>query len=119
MGCLGMLDKGTVKEIAQDYAKKVANAFDPDAIFLFGSYVNGEPHIYSDIDIGVVIEDFGGDWLDVSVELLKMSRDYGKGTYQTIEPHLLDPAVCSSGFANHIMKTGEIIYQKEISACKV
>ena len=53
-----MLDKESVKVIAVRYAEKVKKVLKPDAIILFGSYVNGIPNELSDIDIAVIINDF-------------------------------------------------------------
>ena len=53
-----MLDKASVRRIAQDYASEVRKTLDPQKVILFGSYVNGNPHEWSDIDIAVVFNDF-------------------------------------------------------------
>jgi predicted nucleotidyltransferase len=37
------------------YARQVAEKFDPEKIFLFGSYAYGQPHEWSDVDILVVM----------------------------------------------------------------
>ena len=39
-----MLDKATVRDIAEKYAEEVKKVLQPTAIVLFGSYVNGKPH---------------------------------------------------------------------------
>lgn len=102
-----MLDKKTVKQIADAYVAEVKKVYDPTKVVLFGSYVNGNPHKYSDIDIAVIFNDFKGDWFDTVVELgtltWKVSLD--------IEPHLMDEQDDPSGFLAHVLKTGEIIYQ--------
>ena len=48
-----MLDKGTVINTVERYTEAVTREFSPSAIILFGSYVNGNPHEDSDIDVGV------------------------------------------------------------------
>ena len=50
-----MLDKAKVRQIAQEYTDEVCRALQPKSVILFGSYVNGTPHEYSDIDIAVVL----------------------------------------------------------------
>ena len=54
-----MLDKATVREIAQKYTNRVREEYTPKQVILFGSHVNGTPHEYSDIDIAVVFEETG------------------------------------------------------------
>jgi len=94
-----MLDKETAVET--DYLPS------PSAIVMFGSYVNGTPNEESDIDVGVAIDGFDGDWLETAAFLWKLRRDISLD----IEPHLLDRKDDPSGFTAHVFKTGEIIYE--------
>ena len=50
---------------------------DTESIFLFGSYANGTPHKYSDLDIYVVVPDGGGNPLDAEVAITE--KLYGGG----------------------------------------
>lgn len=102
-----MLDKTTVREIAVRYAEEVKNILKPDAIILFGSYVDGNPHEWSDIDIAVVINDFQGNWLETASMLCSLTRRVSID----IEPHLLDETCDKSGFVSHVIKTGEVIFR--------
>ena len=81
--------------------------FSPSAIVLFGSYANGDPHEDSDIDIGIVFNEFTGDWLETSARLWRLRHDISFD----IEPRLLDPTQDKSGFVKHVLMTGQIIYQ--------
>ena len=49
------MDKAAARELAERYAAEVRTILDPDAIILFGSYVNGTPHEWSDIDIAIIL----------------------------------------------------------------
>ena len=102
-----MLDKATAINTAERYAQAIANEFSPVAVVLFGSYVNGEPHEDSDIDVGVIFDGFTGDWLKTSARLWRLIENISFD----IEPHLLDITQDKSGFVKHVMKTGQIIYQ--------
>ena len=102
-----MLDKATVKKIANQYAEEVKKILDPSAIILFGSYANGNPHEDSDIDIAVVMNNFQGNWLETSATLCGLTRRVSID----IEPHLLDETCDKSGFVRHVIKTGEVIYE--------
>jgi predicted nucleotidyltransferase len=102
-----MLDKTTVRELAEKYSKEVVKFLDPQAIILFGSYVNGTPHEYSDIDIAVVMNNYQGNWLETATRLCSLRVQVSID----IEPHLLDETSDRSGFLKYVKKTGEIIYK--------
>jgi len=101
-----MLDQAAVREIAAQYADEVRKELNPNAIILFGSYVNGTPHEWSDIDIAIIINDFQGNWLETASMLCGLSWKVSLD----IEPHLLDETCDRSGFVAHVIKTGEMIY---------
>jgi hypothetical protein len=69
--------------------------------------VNGNPHEWSDIDIAVIINGFDGNWLETASMLCGLSRNISLD----IEPHLLDETCDRSGFVEHVVKTGEVIYK--------
>ena len=102
-----MLDKEAAREIAIKYAEEVKKVLNPKAIILFGSYVNSVPHKDSDIDIAIVFDDFKGNWLETLSLLCSLKRRVSVD----IEPHMMDEASDRSGFLEHIIKTGEIIYE--------
>jgi predicted nucleotidyltransferase len=102
-----MLDKTTVREIALKYTEEVKKVLNPVEIILFGSYVNGTPHEYSDIDIAVVMNNYQGDWLETASMLYGLKRQVSLD----IEPHLMDETCDRSGFLELIKKTGEVIYK--------
>ncbi|MCL2086311.1 MAG: nucleotidyltransferase domain-containing protein [Oscillospiraceae bacterium] len=104
-----MLGKSEVREIAQKYSEEVKKALKPVSVILFGSYVNGNPHADSDIDVAVLVNNIADDnWYDTCVLLQRLRRN---GDFLDIEPHLLDPNQDPSGFVEHVIKTGEVIYQ--------
>ena len=104
-----MLDKERVRTIAQMYSNEVRKVLDPVSIILFGSYVNGNPHEWSDIDIAVLVNNIESDeWYNTSVLLQRIRRNLD---FIDIEPHLLDENHDPSGFVEHVIKTGEVVYQ--------
>ncbi|MCL2019005.1 MAG: nucleotidyltransferase domain-containing protein [Oscillospiraceae bacterium] len=104
-----MLDKTKVRKIASEYSEAVKKILNPDKVILFGSYVNGNPHEWSDIDIAVLVKDIKGeDWYNARIDLSRICWD--KGDFSGIEPHLLDETYDPSGFVEHVIKTGEVIY---------
>jgi len=103
-----MLDNAKVREIVRDYSDEVLKMLNPTKIILFGSYVNGTPDEWSDIDVAVLVRDYKGDWLDTHARLFNLKW---QDEFIDIEPHLLDETHDPSGFIEHIIKTGEVIYQ--------
>ena len=104
-----MLDKAKARKIAIDYSKEVAKAINPDKVILFGSYINGTPHSESDIDIAVFVHGLDDDaWYKTRIILhdLLWNREF-----LNIEPHLLEEDNDKSGFAKHVIETGEILYK--------
>jgi len=105
-----MLDKAKVREIATDYSEAVKTVLNPDKVILFGSYVNGDPHAYSDIDIAVLVRGVSGeDWYNARIKLQDVC--WAEMKFIDVEPHLLDETDDPSGFVEHVIKTGEVIYQ--------
>jgi len=102
-----MLDKETAKELAARYADEVQKILSPTAVILFGSYANGVPHEFSDIDIAIIVHDYGGNWLETASMLHGLTRKVSIN----IEPHLMDETSDPSGFLAHVKKTGEVIFE--------
>jgi predicted nucleotidyltransferase len=101
-----MLDKTTVIDTVKRYADAVKNEFSPSAVILFGSYAKGNAQDESDIDVGIIFNGFTGDWRKTSLRLWNLAYDIS----WDIEPHLLDTTNDKSGFAKHVIKTGQVIY---------
>jgi len=109
-----MLDKEQVRKLAKKYTIEVCKNLDPERIVLFGSFVNGTPHQFSDIDIAIVFNDYKGDWADTGCLLQRLLRGINKDSDNYIEPHMLDETSDRSGFLEHVMETGEVIYEKGV-----
>ena len=76
------MDKTDALNIAHKYAETVKTVFDFQKVILFGSYINGNPHEESDIDIAVIFTDYNNR-LDRQMELMKLTRNVDT----RIEPH--------------------------------
>jgi len=105
-----MLDKDEARRIAHQYANVVCQQLNPKAVVMFGSYVNGTPHEYSDIDIAVIFDGYNGDWYNTSVLLQRLRRGIDDDAPAGIEPHLMDLTSDKSGFLEYVWKNGEVIY---------
>ena len=72
-------------------------------VYLYGSYSKGNPHVWSDIDVAVIVPQIDGDWLEKSADL---AGDGRKVNY-LIEPILLEePKNHYSPLYEDIMRTG-------------
>jgi predicted nucleotidyltransferase len=100
------MDKATVIEHIKAFADLVRKDFDVRSILLFGSYARGTAHEYSDIDVAVVLDKLDDEWLSTAIRLYKMAESIDIN----IEPVILLTSHDESGFLEHVMKTGEIIY---------
>jgi len=108
-GGIPVLDKAAAIATVQRYAEVVTKELSPFAVVLFGSFVHGVPHGDSDIDVGVVFDGSVGDYRQTAARLWRMRR----GISFDIEPHLLDRANDKSGFVQHVLATGYIVYHRE------
>ena len=105
-----MLDKAKAREIAQVYSTEVKKTLNPVSVILFGSYVNGSPHEWSDIDVAVLVNNVDGEeWYNSRILLQKIR--WSEDDFTDIEPHLLDESHDPSGFVEHVIKTGEVLYK--------
>lgn len=103
------MDKATAVDHVRQYAELVRRHFDVRSIVLFGSYARGNAREESDIDVAVVLDELKDDWLTSATKLHTLTRDIDI----SIEPVILDSAHDSSGFLQHVMETGEVIYSRD------
>lgn len=102
------MDKAEVIERVKQYAVVLAHELPVTKVILFGSYVNGHPHEYSDIDVAVVLHDVDTvDYLAVLRRLSVLSTPIDS----MIEPHLLLETGNNGGFLQEVERTGEVIYR--------
>ena len=103
-----IVDKTNIIEIVKSFAELIRRRFPVKSVILFGSHVNGNARVDSDIDVAVIVEAAEIDQSIIEFELFKLRREIDL----RIEPVLFtnntqDP----SGFFDTILKTGEIVYQ--------
>lgn len=100
MGYEEVIDK------TKKYSDRVVDFMHPKMVVLYGSYAKGTAHEDSDIDIAVICDFIGDDFLEKSYQLFKLRRDIDS----RIEPVLLEQENDISGFCEEILKTGKVIY---------
>ena len=91
-----------------EYARQVQEAYNPKAIYLFGSYAKGEETKYSDIDIAIVIDPVDmNKYMDLAGKLWSIAAHFDG----EIEPKLIidDGEDDKFSFLYEVIKTGRKI----------
>lgn len=96
------MDKREALIISKKYAEEVRKTIEPEAIYLYGSFANGMPHEYSDIDIAIIVDNLKENKKDISVKLWRIADNVN----DIIEPILLDRKKDRASFINEVIETG-------------
>ena len=88
------------------YSELVIDFLHPKMILLYGSYAKGTARNESDIDIAIICDSLGEDFLEKAHQLFKLRR----GIDSRIEPVLIEQDNDESGFYEEVLRTGEVIY---------
>jgi uncharacterized protein len=99
------MDQRRVIQKIEQFAQVVRQHLPVCDVLLYGSYVNGHPRRYSDIDVAVVVEEYTGDLFDMKARLFRLRRDIDV----RIEPLLLERKHDPSNFLREIKRTGKLI----------
>ena len=108
------MDQKKVINIVQKYVEVIKQNYDVKQIYLFGSYAKGNAKEESDIDVAIVLDKIGDDYLAQSTKLFQLRRKIDL----RIEPVLLEFNNDISGFLNEIISTGILIYQSKFNLSK-
>ena len=95
-----------------DFTRQLQKSLRVDAVILYGSYADGTPHEWSDIDLAVISPDFEGVpiWRrqEMIAELtVHRYRDIAPIGYPSSEYH--NPGRHS--FLREIIRTGRVVYE--------
>lgn len=104
------MDKKQVYEIINRFIEAILPEYDPEKVVLYGSYAKGTNSMESDIDIAVIVNKVEGSFLDKEARLYKIRRSIDSN----IEPILLEEGNDRSGFLEHILTYGEILFAKSL-----
>jgi len=91
-----------ITAIAKKYADLVKEEMNVEALYLFGSFVNGNHDQDSDIDIAIVTDDFSGDIIEDTLKLMRIRKKVDT----RIEPH---PLRKDNPFVKEVIATGRRI----------
>ena len=101
------MDKRKTINIVKKYVELVNQNFSVSKIYLFGSHANGKARDESDIDVAIIINKIGDNYLETIKTLFKLRRKIDL----RIEPILLELNNDPSGFLEEIQENGILIYQ--------
>ncbi len=101
------MDQNKIINIVKKYAELVKQNYSVNQIYLFGSYAKGNAREESDIDVAIILDKIGDDYLEQSTKLFQLRRKIDL----RIEPVLLELNNDISGFLNEIQTKGIQIYQ--------
>lgn len=93
-----------ISEVALQYANLLKHHFQLHSLYVYGSYANGRSTEDSDIDIAVVADDFSGDLVEDTFQLMRIRRNVDT----RIEPHpfLVKEFNKSNPLANEVLRSG-------------
>jgi len=108
-----MAKKATeVRRIIQRYVGGLQQHIRVDKVILFGSYANGRPNEWSDIDLAIISPDFDGLSMLKRLALMAKARPhrdifiealgYGNQEHETADRQT---------FLGQIKRTGKVVYQ--------
>ena len=107
-----VLQAAEVEKCVSEFVALLTKAARVETVILYGSYVNGSPDEWSDIDIAVISPDFDGLAMWERQRLISratVDRDaslapigYSSSEYHNPGPH---------SFLREIIRTGRVVYQ--------
>ncbi len=94
-------------DAVRQFARFASKEFRVRDVYLFGSYVQGTAHEYSDIDVAIVADDFVGDRFDDVKRLIKFML---KSSIDIeIHPFKTEDFTPDNPFVEEILRTGKRI----------
>jgi predicted nucleotidyltransferase len=105
-----VIDAETLGKTLQNYVLDVKKTMPIERVFLFGSYADGSPDEWSDVDVCFFFERFDGkNSIEVGMELLDAAYKYLPEI--VIEPHsfLTQEMENDNPFVKEILRTGREI----------
>ena len=102
------------QEQIQQLVKEIAEGYQPEKIYLFGSYANGTPTKDSDIDL-FIVKDTNENKTNRTVQLLSLIKNYPNVGCDFIIYTPLELEKSSQSFLNigkEAVKTGKLLYER-------
>jgi predicted nucleotidyltransferase len=98
-------------EKIKDFCDKIAEAYNPQKIILFGSHARGDAGEDSDVDI-LVIMDFEGRWVHRAVEMRsRFQRGFPLDLLVRTPEWINERLEMDDWFVQDILKEGRVLYE--------
>jgi predicted nucleotidyltransferase len=99
------------RRLIRQFARDVANRFQPEKIILFGSYAYGQPHADSDVDILVIMP--ARNELDQAVKIrLAVDYHFPLDLLVRTPKNLAWRLTEGDSFLREVMERGKVLYEK-------
>lgn len=114
----GMVRKSTdIRNLVDEYVKALEPLLRVDKVILYGSYANGEPHEWSDIDLAVISRGFANKDRPTRQKILARGKLASPSLlYAMISPLGYSVAEYNNAerqtFLGEIKRTGKVIYTR-------
>lgn len=112
-----MAGKKTLIKSREDVEKRIKSFIEElkkeiivDKVILYGSWADGHPDEFSDIDLAVFSPDFGESRLNELQMLSKVAWEVDKAIEAVPYPSSRLKNVEASSFVSKIIETGEVVY---------
>ncbi len=100
-------------EAIKEFCDRVAEAYNPHKIILFGSHARGDATENSDVDI-LVIMDFEGDWVDTATEIrMAVKRKFPLDLLVMTLDYIKQRSNFGDYFVAEIFEEGRVMYESE------
>ena len=102
------------EELLASITARIVDAFHPHKVILFGSYAYGTPHIYSDIDLMVIM-----DSEETAIQRIRNVHAVGKISFLPMDVLVYTPAEVETRlamgdyFVQEILERGKVLYQRD------
>lgn len=104
------------REESEAFVERIAVAFCPERVILFGSYTRGTPTPDSDVDLLIVLPFEGKAW-QVATEIRRRARPTFPTDLLVRTPEQVREHASRQGtFLHEVLREGETLYRVEIAA---
>ena len=105
--------KTKIKRLVKEYVNALEPTINVDRIILYGSYANGRPHRWSDIDLAIVSRDFAKKSLWQRQGILGRALKNSDATVEALGYSLAEyNHAIQQTFLGEIKRTGKVVYTR-------
>jgi len=102
------MDKREVINTIYDLIPYLLSAFQVHKVILYGSWIEGNQDLNSDIDIAVIVHEVPHDYLQCLIKI----HEICSAVNVRLEPVLFEYGHDQSGFLEHILSQGEVLFDE-------